>query len=90
MMEQFDTSSYEREDCLDHQQYLLPRWLSNKHFYTNADLQRLFSVSRSTIDRWTRERPSFPKKFELTDAHGSITRYLTSDLAHYLASVKYG
>ncbi|RJK97412.1 AlpA family phage regulatory protein [Paracoccus aestuarii] len=74
---------------MDHEQKLLPGWLYDKHFCTNADLQRLFGVSRSTIDRWTRERPNFPKKFKLTDAHGSITRYFTSDVARYLTSVTY-
>ncbi|CAM3511532.1 AlpA family phage regulatory protein [Paracoccus nototheniae] len=66
---------------------VLPSWLSRKHFCTNKDLQRFFDVSRATIDRWSRERPNFPKKFKLSDSHGSITRFLTSDVRNYIEAI---
>lgn len=66
---------------------ILPIWLSRKHLCTNKDLQRLFGVSRTTIDRWTRERPTFPNKLKLSDSHGSLTRFLTEDVRRYLQTV---
>lgn len=40
----------------------LPSWLRGRTFCTIKDLQRLFEVSRATIDRWSRDLPDFPKK----------------------------
>lgn len=51
---------------------ILPIWLSRKHLCTNKDLQRLFGVSRTTIDRWTRERPTFPNKLKLQTHMGHL------------------
>ena len=66
---------------------ILPIWLSRKHLCTNKDLQRLFGVSRTTIDRWTRERPTFPNKLKLSDSHGSLTKFLTEDVRRYLQTI---
>lgn len=64
-----------------------PIWLSRKHLCTNKDFQRLFGVSRTTIDRWTRERQTFPNKLKLSDSHGSLTRFLTENVRRYLERI---
>lgn len=59
-----------------------------RRYYTNKDLQKLFGVSRATIDRWCREKPNFPKKVNLVDpwhaGHGSV-RFLVAEVEAYLS-----
>lgn len=65
----------------------IPHWPSKKHLCSNDDLQRIFGVTRSIIDRWAKERPGFPRKVRLGDEHGSIVRFYTSDVQQYLSRI---
>lgn len=62
-----------------------------RRYYTNKDLQRLFGVSRATIDRWSRENPDFPKKVRLVRewhaGHGT-TRFLVAEVEAYLKKME--
>ncbi len=70
----------------------LPSWLKDKYFCTNKDLQRLFGVSRATLDRWSREDPTFPRKIKLSLGSPSscATRFLASDVVNYLGKMHVG
>lgn len=72
---------------MDFNRKTMPDWLSKKHLCTNADLQRVFGVTRSTIDRWAKERTGFPRKVRFGDEHGSIVRFYTSDVQQYLSRI---
>lgn len=60
-------------------------------FYSNKDMQRIFGVSRATIDRWCRENPHFPKKVNLIGSWHSgrgSTRFVITEVEAYLKSIR--
>ncbi|OYU19154.1 MAG: hypothetical protein CFE34_06710 [Rhodobacteraceae bacterium PARR1] len=67
----------------------LPPWLRNRTVCHIKDLMQLFEVSRSTIDRWSRDVPAFPKKVKITydPILNAATRFMVDDVRAYVRSL---
>ena len=70
----------------------LPGWLTGRRYCTVKHLMRLFDVSRATIDRWSRDIPTFPNKLKLgPPGRGNCsTRFLVSEVATYVDTIDSG